>query len=167
MPKMLRKLSPKTIIGDVKKIVEPYGDGTIIPLYDLVGRVASYTDGVSNYGTWYKFKGQFAFISHVNPNDNGEASIAFLQDPLVDYVIDAMAQGSVPLEFGVRLLARKDSKLPNEGKYEYILESLIQPKESEELSHLKALMKPATLPALPEPEPELESKTETKKAASK
>lgn len=164
MPKMLKKLTPKSIIGDVKKLSKQYESGTIVPLYDLVGVVDTFETGESNYGPWTAFKGDFAFTSHLNPDDSGEAKKAFVHEPVLSYLLDAVTNNEA-VEFAITVSLRVDDELPT--GYEYVCESMIDVKPNTRLAHLTQLMKPKALPSPAGEEPETKPKAPAKKAASK
>lgn len=58
-----KKLSPKTVVGDIKKMVK---DGTIKSgqaIYRAMGIADSFRSGETNYGPWTAFLGDFEYTN--------------------------------------------------------------------------------------------------------
>ena len=164
----LKKISPKTLDIDLKGFVKNNTDGAVQKLYTIVGQVTGTKTGVSNYGEWLMFKGQFI----VTKTDTGEVSTApvaalpkFITEQLEPLVVQANGQ-PVEFAFEISVKRREDVAIG----YEYLAKSLIEQRVSDPLLALMEragvkvpqLAAPAETEAAPQ-EPANETATKSKK----
>lgn len=151
----LKKIVSKNLVeGKIKDIAATVDDGKILELYKVVGQATGYKVGTSNYGEWTGFTGNFEAY-----NINGEifkSNMAFVQEPLQTMIRAQLDNDVEMVEFGLSVSVKRRDDL--EVGYEYVISPIIEVKESDALSHLRAMALPA---------PEEEEKPADKPAAKK
>lgn len=130
--KMLKKASPKTIVGEAIRAPEK-GSGPV-DLFTIWGKANRLLRGESTYGPWVALVGEFEGV-----NADGEefaSPKAFLPEPLHSMIAERLsdADSTESVEFAVRV-----SIIPSDSTvgYEYQAEPLIEPAKSDSLSHLR------------------------------
>lgn len=132
---LLKKLSPKTVVGDVKKLMTTVKNGETLKLYSVIGRVNGVQTGSTAFGDWTVFIGQFETTNYAD----GEISTAtkcFLPEP-VQTMLTSSLRDNDSVEFALEICAKKDDTLPT--TYEYIVNPLVKIKESDELQSLRSI----------------------------
>lgn len=143
---LLKKISAKTVIGDVKALATESDDGARLKLFVLIGRITGIQTGSSNFGDWIAFKGAFE-VTNCNTGETSKSPKCFLPEPVQSMLVDAL-KAHETVDFAVELGIRVDRTLPT--GYEYTVEPLAEMQESDELAHLRDLSKQRLALAAPE-----------------
>ncbi len=157
--KLSKKITAKELLGKTSVFVRENVDvGETAKLYAVAGIAKGIETGVSTFGEWVAFVGQFeATIYH-----SGEivrAPKAFVPEPLCTMLMGGLEQNdSIEFAFEVGVTRSEDD---DDGKvsFEYNVHPLTEVSENTGISHLTKLI---TLPA-----PKVEAKAETKAAPKK
>lgn len=154
--KMLKKASPKTIMGQAIKA--PTTDDSLY-LFTIYGNAKSLSRGESTYGPWVALVGEFEGVN--SDNERFMAPKAFLPEPMHGMIagrLDGAEKGD-SVEFAIKVnIVRSDSTVG----YEYQAEPLVEPSESDSLAHLRRIALPATPVTLTTPAKEPEAKAKAK-----
>jgi len=140
---LLKKISTKTVLGDVRKVVKDLEDGQIVDLMTVYGRAQGFKQGSSDFGDWLAFTGQFEVINLLT-GETSEAPQVFLVEPLQGMLL-AQLQNAESVDFAVTLQAVVDSEMPR--GYEYRVVPLTETKRTDALDSLRALVH-TKLPAI-------------------
>ena len=150
--KIDRKISTKTVVGNVKAILNDMikNDEIERQLYSVVGIATRVINGESDNGPWVAFGGNF---SAVNFSDGVEvrSSKCFLPDPATDMILSGLAPedvSSVQFAFSIGIEVDETSITG----YVYTVEPLLAPAENDPLEMLLAQIN----------RPALENKSEEK-----
>lgn len=130
---LLKKISAKTLIGDIKQVIEGYKDGENVILFHVFGRANGIKTGTSNFGEWLCFEGQFEAVN-VSTGETSQAPKCFLPDPIESMLVNALKDNAV-VEFALEVGVKANSKLPM--GYEYIVNPLVEVKQSDDLKVLR------------------------------
>lgn len=154
MANLLKKISPKNLVGEVKPIVSEHikKDGEAMELYRIWGVVDGVQTGNSSFGDWVAFVGQFGALNSVT-GEEFKGIKAFLPEPMQTMLQVAMNDND-KVEFALLVHVKRRDDLAI--GYEYIAEPIIDAQEADPLEHLKT----KALPQLEAPK-----KTTTKKAS--
>ena len=133
MANLLKKISPKNLVGDVKAVADGMDDATSCELYRIWGIAEGVQTGETQYGPWVAFTGQFGALNSVS-GEEYKGVKAFLPEPMQTMLQNALADND-KVEFAllVHLKRRKDLAIG----YEYIAEPIIDAQEADPLAHLK------------------------------
>jgi len=153
---LVKKISAKSIIGDVKKLVKTRENGDVIPLMNAYGRATGFKTGNTDFGAWTAFTGNFEAVSLVTGEEFQGRQI-FLVEPLQGMLMDQLASAE-SVDFAYTLSVVVNESLPM--GYEYRINPITEIKRSDELESLRQLAgKPSLLQlAAPEVEPKKASK---------
>lgn len=128
--KMLKKASPKTIMG--RAIKAPDGDKPE-HLFTIYGKANKTVRGESTYGPWVALVGEFEGmtvegVEFASPK-------AFLPEPMHSMIAERLEdEDSSAVEFAIKVsIIKSDSTVG----YEYQGEPLVEPEKSDSLSHLR------------------------------
>ena len=133
---LIKKISPKTVCGDIKKIVANVADkdGQFKPftLYTVFGVAIGIQTGSSDMGEWMAFKGDF----EAHNADTGEifrAPKCFINEPAQSMIEAALAENdTVEMAFDVKVAPDN-----NAYGYTYTVAPRIQPQENDAISLLR------------------------------
>lgn len=169
---LLKKISAKTVMGNVKEIAKTMKDGEKKDLFKILGVCKGFKQDESTYGQYTEFHGSFYAVDMCSGMEY-ESAKAFLIDPWTDMLISAL-DGNDSVEFAITISILARDELPM--GYEYIGSPMVETKRADPLAALKAA---AGLAALPAPsndnevvgsavaEPEPEAATDTPKGKGK
>jgi len=159
-PQVIRKISPRHVVGNVKAIAPREDkDGNlpkdIVPLYRIFGQANGVKTGESDYGAWVALTGRFEAVVTM-PDENGVASMesfaapqCFLPEPMNTIIADELKRTdengkreveSLEFAFDVGVKAAKTSV-----GYEYTCVPLMERSGADPLLALRE--KVAALPA--------------------
>ncbi len=143
MTLMAKSIDPKTLIGNVKKVISEWNEGESNDLFHIVGRAESVETGEGTHGPWVRFVGTFEAVN-VDTGENTVSTKAYFPEPYESLTYAALQQaegGSV--EIACTIGATKVELLPT--GYKYHVKSLQEIKPSDDLKHLRSLI-PAIAP---------------------
>ena len=145
MSAILRKITSKNIVGNVKAVVKEAGlkDGEKIPLYNVMGIATKAVPGESQYGDYIEFHGTFHAVNLIT-GESFDAFKAFLITPWDIMLRDALAD-SEKVEFAISVSVVVKDDLPT--GYEYIATPLVETQRADPLAHMKEAVQKAALPA--------------------
>lgn len=147
---MIKKLSVKTISGDVKKFVldglksEELENGQRFDIFSVVGIIKKVTEGEHDqYGTYYEFGGSFEGIRLIDGSGQTfRAAKCFLPEVATELLVaehnriceenDGEAQ---PIQIALKVSAVVDETLPTMFSYE--VTPLIKAEENDPLAMIK------------------------------
>lgn len=152
-----KKITPKNLFGKPRDLVKDIVDGQIRYVYKVGGTINGVKDGVSTYGPWYKFIGEFLAIDMITGEEIRSTAVC-LQEPLQGLILDQLKSDST-VEFAAEIGLRKRDDL--EVGYEYIMRPIVAPKEPDHISRLKDMMNSGD----PAPQPQLISDQTAEEAA--
>lgn len=117
---LVKTISPKTIIGNIKKIAKAMEIGDLLELYAVEGVINGYTRGDSTFGQWIRFEGDFiasneAFAGTTIIKTRCRSRKCFLPEALQDIMVEKIDRiepdtiGSVKLKakIGIRRISSK------------------------------------------------------------
>lgn len=162
---IVRKLSVKSLVGNMKSIVKPMANGTEFSVVRVAGLAKGLKHGESNYGPWTSVIGDFVAEPLVGEGvgKRVRAGTLFLPDVALNLIVpavDGLGKGeSVQFAFELTVIVNDDIS----GGYEYGAKTLIEAQENDPLELLVAKALPD--PAAPETAPAVEDKAEEKAAA--
>lgn len=148
-----RKLSPKTIMGDLKRTAAEMRVADFTgtkPLYRVIGSAHGVKTGSSDFGPFVAFLGSFEATRY----DTGETFVGgqcFVPKAVEDMLLASLHAGKKKdensgIEFGIEIgLKLSDTAIG----YEFTVTNLIKTKNADPLAALRAQLKP--LPRLPAP----------------
>lgn len=141
--KLLKKLSAKHIIGNVKEFVAKIDkDGGELEAYRVFGKIVGIRSGQSTFGDWIMFKGQIEAISY--DGETFRATEVAIQEPMQTMLQSALAEHD-SVEFAMVVSVKRRDDL--EVGYEYIVSPLVEAQEDDALAHLRqAALPPAEKP---------------------
>lgn len=152
MVQILKKLTAKTVMGNMKQVMReartadgnPLADGDIFPLFHIIGQVISHQNGESDYGPWVKLKGRFRATNLVT-GEVSSSAVAMLPDEITDNIVAALELDDVHgLEMAFEVSARVDDS--SAVGYNYVSRPLIDASDTDPLEALAARVQGA-LPA--------------------
>jgi len=139
---LIKKLSVKTVCGNIKKMVAAEEIKGATPIMRVFGTASRAVVGESDNGPWVAFVGQFKAVNLLDGTEHQSGKL-FLPDvasDLLEGAVSANEAGSV--EFGFDILA-----VPDESSavgYVYQANSLIKPAEDDTLLRLEQNLNPPT-----------------------
>jgi len=132
---LLKKISAKTMIGNVKKLASEHENGTVIDLLNAYGKARGIKTGNSTYGDWVSFVGDFEAVD-LRTGEVSQAPQIFLVEPLQSMLVNQLRTHDL-VEFAYKLsIVCNDEILAG---YEYRVSPLLEVQRSDELSHLREL----------------------------
>lgn len=145
MSTILKKITSKNVVGNVKAIVKDSGlkDGEKMPLYNVMGIATKAESGESQFGDYIEFHGTFHAVNLIS-GESFDGFKAFLVTPWDIMLRDALAE-SEKVEFAISVSVVVRDDLPT--GYEYITAPLVEAQRADPLAHLKEAVKKAALPA--------------------
>lgn len=143
---LIKKISPKQLAGDVKKVVREQSkeggllatDGSQTSLYRVFGIADGMVTGETDFGPWIAFTGQFEAV-----NSAGEifkASKCFLPEPC-DQMIKHALEDNESVQFALEVFVKRRDDL--QVGYEYIPKPIVEVTDNDPLQHLRAAALPA------------------------
>ena len=138
---LVKKISAKTIVGDVKRLCKDIDNAVVINLANFYGRASGFKTGSSDFGNWTAFTGSFEAVN-LQTGEEFQARQMFLVEPLQGMLLDQLAN-SESVDFACTLAVVVNDKLPT--GYEYRVTPITEIKRSDELESLRNM---AGLPSL-------------------
>lgn len=159
---LIKKLSVKTVVGNVKKMVASDEIKEPTAIMRIFGVATRAQVGEGDNGPWVAFIGQFKAINLLDGTEYTSGK-AFLPDVASDLLEGALAgDGAQGAEFGFDVLVVPDES--SATGYIYQAESLIKPTEDDTLSRLeKTVTPPAALEDKGKETPAADTKADAKK----
>ena len=139
--KMLKKLNPKTILGEVPR---PTKENPQIPLYTLMGKADGIKQGETQYGIWTALTGSFLAVTA--DGEQFGAAVAFVHEPLCG-MLAATVKDLEPgetVEFAARTGVAFDSTAAT--GYVYTVDLIREPDQSNPYEALLEHFQDALLP---------------------
>lgn len=155
---LVKKISAKAVMGDVKKMVRDHADGDVVPLLNAYGRATGFKTGSSDHGNWTSFIGNFEAVNLMT-GEEFQARQIFLVEPLQGMLLDQLS-GAESVDFAYTLAVVVNEKLPT--GYEYRITPITELKRSDELESLRQLAGAPSLKLLAAPAVEPETKAKKK-----
>lgn len=144
---LVKKISAKTIIGDIKKLCKTREDGDVIDLANFYGRATGFKTGTTDFGAWTAFTGNFEAVNR-QTGEEFQARQIFLVEPLQGMLLDQLS-ASESVDFACVLSIVVNEKLPT--GYEYRVTPITEIKRSDELEALRQIAGAPTLKLLAAP----------------
>lgn len=145
-----RKISPKSIIGNVKALAKKYENGERVELYTVIGSCTDIKTGTTQHGDYVGFIGSFEAVSLIDGKGT-TAKECFIPEPysavLHDAVKNAIAESAKnggeikTVDFALKVLIEIDDA--QSTGYIYHSESLLEMKPTSALDHLRGAMQTA------------------------
>lgn len=165
--KILRKMSPKTIMGKIKPPFpgdagDPNANPPVPPkaadpereLYVVMGQTNGLVTGESDFGPWVAFKGWFE-SARCDTGEIAQSSLCFVPEAFEELLVAAVTaqqagdSGSM-VEFAIKVAIVPSTKATS--GYEYRVYNLIKVQSGDPLKALRDTLRGAgSLPALPAP----------------
>lgn len=177
---LVKKLSAKSILGNVIDVVKAMEVGTTQLAYSVVGICSGFEQGSSTFGEWTRFTGDLEATNYIT-GEVFRASKGHLPEVLQDAIlagIEANTEAKVKdgkgittarlkenIEFAYKVsVERKEDNEDGSISYEYKTEPLTEMTTNDNLSHLQKLLLDA--PVKPSKE-ELKTEAKANKAKAK
>ena len=144
-PKLLKKISYKTVCGKVNRREIP--EGGAIKVMRVIGQATDIKSGNSDYGMWNSFLGNFE-ATNVRTGEvfrSGQIFLPGTAENLLMGAVKGAAGAPVAFGFDISVVDSPDSQI----SYEYGVESIMDVSETDPIALLKQQMTSA--PALPAP----------------
>ena len=119
MPTLVKKLSAKSMCGDIKKRVHS-GDLKDGKIYRVWGLAAKIETGTSDHGEWLCFVGRFEAIN-IETGEHKASTKLFLPDVAQDLLVapvEGLKDGETGIEFGFDIAIRVDESAATGYVYE-------------------------------------------------
>lgn len=144
--KQLRKISPKTVFGEInfERLVKEKS----IDIMDVYGVITRTSIVSSDYGDSVKFGGQFRAMN-LETGELFRSSVLYLPKFMQDEIAGSMVEGSTA-EFAVRMRAEYNKE--SATKYIYMADTLVEAQEMDQFKALESKVNSA-VKALPKPQP--------------
>jgi len=131
---IIKKLSVKAVVGDVKKLARDLEDGKTLMLARFVGIAHGTQTGTTDNGDWTAFKGDFGSVNLLT-GEEFSAGKLFLPEVAENLTIAALSNAdTVELGFDIGIKGNTNSVTG----YEYIATPLIKPTENNPVTALMA-----------------------------
>lgn len=174
--KILKKISAKDVLGNVTDIVSTVGVDQTIDVYSVAGICDGYEQGMSTFGEWTRFVGNFEAINYTD-GEVIRSSKAHVPDVMEQLMLEGVKENAEivqsksnqnstfykldsPLEFAILVQLKR---LPDTDKeinnYQYITKPLHEVKRSDAIGHLTSLLPP------PKENPQMDIVVESEKVA--
>lgn len=131
---IIKKISTKTVYGEVKRSELYEAKGQRIDLYDVFGIAKGVKSGESNYGDWHALTGSFRAVN-VETGEEFQAGTLFLPGVGHDLIAGLIGDAEA-VEFALRVSVAADDT--SQIGYAYHVTPLIEPTEGDPLSKLQA-----------------------------
>lgn len=136
---LLKKMSAKTICGNVKEEVKQIGeDGEVALLYKVWGIASGIRTGDGPTGPWLGFTGSFGAL-RASTGEAFSSGEVFLPNPLPGMLEEALRENE-KVEFGLEVFVKRRDDLAI--GYEYLAKPVVQAQQADPLQHLKDQMLP-------------------------
>ena len=160
--KLLKKMSAATLIGKIPtrvveikstddsgaEKIEKVLRGIEQPLMRVIGLATGVKTGITNFGTWFAFTGQFQ-ATNILTGELARSANLFLPESVTELLVPTVkAAGETGVEFAFDIGVRPFN---NAQGYEYTVNHLIAVQESDPLQALSMRLL-AEAPALPAPQ---------------
>lgn len=135
-----KKLSAKAICGNLKKMVmdgikaETLKNGDTIELFDVMGVARDTMTGVSDFGDWIGFKGDFQAI-RTTDGQRFRSGKCFLPEGASDLIEAAQPSKEKEIAFAFRIGLIVDDTANT--LYEYTVESPLEPEQNDAIKRLE------------------------------
>ena len=138
---LVKKISAKTIIGNVKALAKSMEDGDVKDLFNCYGRASGFKTDTSDFGVWTALTGNFEAVD-LRTGEEIQAPLIFLVEPLLGMILAQLANSeSVDFACMISIVARDE--LPT--GYEYKVTPLTEIKRTDELEALRQIAGRPTL----------------------
>lgn len=155
--KLLKKITAKDVLGPVLDVVKAMKVSTQQECYAVAGIARGYETGMSNYGEWVRFVGDFQAVNYLTGEEMRGAK-AHIPDVLKDAILAGIGElegvvqstpaGNItkytlesPIEFAFKVeIARKEDNEDGSVSYEYITSPLTEMAANDGLAHLTKLL---------------------------
>lgn len=183
--KLLKKITAKDVLGPVLAVVKAMEIDTMKEAYAVAGIATGYETGISTYGEWVRFIGDFQATNYVT-GEICRAEKAHVPDVLQSAILSGIGElegvvsssegGNItkykleqPIEFAFKVdITRNADKEDGAVSYEYITTPLTVMAENDSLSHLTNLLPaPGSVSTSTEAPPKKAAKKSGKKAGKK
>lgn len=172
--KLLKKISAKDILGNVLDVVKGMEIGMTVEAFAVAGICSAYETGVSTYGSWTRFVGEFQGINYLT-GEVCRAPKAHVPDVLESLIMEGIRDSAEvinskctkttqffgldsPLEFSFKVsITRLPDNEDNSISYQYITSPMVDVAPNDSISHLTKLIMPAL--AAPEVQTDIEDIT--------
>ena len=161
MNAIIRKLSTKTVVGNLKSLVmaglkdDTFADGDVQDVLSLVGIIKKYNEGEhAEFGTYYEFVGSFEGTAHMGPNKDQSfrAPKCFMPEAATELLIEEIQRVAAEhdgelqdVQVAVKIQVRIDESVAS--NYVYQVVPLIESSQADPLAMIKNQIK-AQSPAL-------------------
>ena len=144
MSNLIKKITTKTVCGDIKKLAKPLKDGEGMDLVRVFGVARDIKTGESDYGPWTKFLGNFQAINIVS-GEEFKSTACMLPDTASELLEAALQnEGVNEVNFAFDISIKGDSN--STIGYQYVCSPLLEDNDSDPLAKLAS-----SLPKLPAP----------------
>lgn len=159
---LIKKISAKTVLGNIVQIVAALEVGETVEGYAVAGHCEGFETGMSTYGEWRRFVGDFHVTNYITGEVNRAPSChvpELLDNILYNSIKDSVSIDasratkttkyyglSSPIEFAFKVDIKRAPDDENEGiKYEYLVTPLTAVATNDSLQHLVNLIPPKKL----------------------
>lgn len=175
--KLLKKISAKDILGNVLDVVKGMEIGTTAEAFAVAGICSAYETGVSTYGSWTRFVGEFQGINYLT-GEVCRAPKAHVPEVLESLIMEGIRDRSEvinskctkttqffgldsPLEFSFKVsITRLPDNEDNSISYQYVTSPMVDVAPNDSISHLTKLIMPAlAAPDAPKAQRDIEEET--------
>lgn len=152
MTTVVKKITAKTVMGNIKQIIreqnnadgKPLADGDSLALFDVIGQVMGHQTGESDFGPWVKLKGRFRATNRLT-SEVFNSSTALLPEEITDPVLAALQlDGAQAVDMAFTVSLKIDDA--SATGYVYTVASLLDMAADDPLEQLAARVQQA-LPA--------------------
>lgn len=155
MAEMLKKMSPKTVLGRDPKALIPEEENGVGYLFTIFGTARDVRSGESTYGPWSSLIGQFEAIVPATedaPEKVYQSAQCFLPEPMHSMLVSKLRSADAEaIDFAVKVLIKNR---PDTAKnYEYLGEMIQDANAADPLQLLRDKAR-AALSALEAPKEE-------------
>lgn len=153
-PKMLKKITVKTVFGTLQKKAIP-DSGETLEQINVYGQVRRMVPGQTDLGPFIRFKGTFEAVN-IGTGEMFRSMNMILPDEAADLLEEALSsEGAKSVDFALKIgVAGDDSNIG----YHYYVEPLMQSQEGDPLEAIRNNLQGQGLLAAPDPAPETEQK---------
>lgn len=142
-PTLQRKLSAKTIMGNVRKHVSAV-EGENISLFSIMGMTHGIKDGTGDNGPWVAFLGTFEAVNYIT-GEISRGGQAFVPKALEDILVATVREqqkgdSNASVQFAIEVGVKTNSVLAI--GYEYTVKSLLKMSGADPLEALRARLPP-------------------------
>lgn len=142
MSNIIKKISVKTVCGDVKKLMSMHNIKKQTAILRVYGTANGVQTGSSNFGEWTALKGMFKAVNLLT-GEAFNAGKCFLPDVAMDSIVPVVISGQ-PVEFAIDVFVSPSDTVA--VGYEYNIKPLVAVTEDSALARLEQQIA-AALPA--------------------